>query len=100
MIWTQSARITIGGTAPLIPAANPPIWVLSGNLCIGETRYEEFIPAGGQFQEEVEFLMELSAVDGSDGGKLEIKGRGVKIELLGDPSDALAFNECPRRSID
>lgn len=96
-LWTQAAIITIGGTSQPSISLDLPIWVLGGTLAIGQTCHEGFIPAGGEYEGEAELTFDLSTVDGSDGGTLHVKGRGVRIELYGEPSASVDYTECNRR---
>ncbi len=100
LVWRQPARITIEHALPVSLVVVPPIWVIGGCLRAGQTTYRHFIPASGEFEGEAELELVLSTEDGADGGTLNIKGNGVKIELFGEASEAEKFDERPRRSID
>jgi hypothetical protein len=77
-----------------------PIWVRGGTLRIGTTLHEGFIPTEGHFEEVTEFVIQLSTENGNDGGSIEVKGNGVKIELCGERSKAQEFSGPPRREKD
>ncbi|MEZ5384584.1 MAG: hypothetical protein R3F13_03620 [Prosthecobacter sp.] len=86
-IWTQGAKIVIGDSMPLSIVIESPIWVYDGSLRIGATSHEGFIPASGHHDQDAELVIVLSTANGSaDGGTLRVNGRGVKIELCGEPS--------------
>jgi hypothetical protein len=97
LTWTQVATITIENANPVSLDVVGPFWVLGGTLRIGPTLYEGFIPAEGQFEESTEFVIQLSTEEGDDGGSLNLKGDGVKIELRGERLRVEEFNGPPRR---
>jgi hypothetical protein len=99
-IWTQEAVITIEGTSTFPPSVELPIWAIHGILRIGQTVHDGFIPASIHYKGETKFEIVLSTDDGSDGGTHIFRGSGVKIELLGEPSESKYFNERWRRSIE
>jgi hypothetical protein len=91
--------ITIGDTTSPSISLDLPLWVYGGTLSIGQTRYEEFIPAGGQFEGDTDLAFNLSTAHGSDdGGTLRVEGRGLRIELCGEPSEPEDYTECNRRA--
>lgn len=98
-LWPQAAVITIEGIAPVPTSMEFPIWAIHGTLRMGQIVHEGFIPSSIHYRGDTALDIVLSTYDGSDGGTLSLSGTGVRIELLGEPSDVGDFNECPRRSI-
>ncbi len=101
LIWTQSAVIKIRSVTSIPNHVEYPIWILRGSLRIGETIYEEFVPALGVFEGESEFRLELSNIDDSFRESMIVKGGGITIELEGERSSVEEFDgSSPRRSVD
>ncbi len=99
VIWDQKATIKIEGTDSVAYSGPFPVWVFHGSLRIGQTIYEGFIPAEGHFEELTEFTITVSNDDDEDVREtFTVNWNGVRIELIGEPSDVEEFNECPRRS--
>lgn len=96
-IWTQVAAVTVDRISSTPPLTEVPIWALGGTLSLGTTRYDQFIPADGKYVGDVELSVQLSRDDGSDGGELRLRGGGVSIELIGEPSEPSVFDGEPRR---
>jgi len=79
--WTQDATLTFAETWAVPSLAGLPAWVSEGFLWIGDTIYENLIPANGSFEGAVEFSILLATAQ-----TLTIRARSVTVQLHGTAS--------------